>query len=69
MDLEFKADSIGVRSYDKWQTVVELSGVTEEDVLEHFSVEDIISYFGEDAILDRIDEKKVRDFYGIEDEE
>ena len=69
MDLEFKADSVGVRSYDKWQTLVELSGVTEGDVLEHFSVEDIISYFGEDAILDRIDEQKARDFYGIEDEE
>lgn len=69
MNLEFKANYAGVRAYDRWDVIVEASGVAEGDILDHFSVEAVVSHFGEDVILDNIGEDAVRKYFGIEENE
>lgn len=68
MDITFDAESVEVLGTFDGTCNVTVKGVFPENILKHFSFEDIIEYLGKNVILDHIGESEAREHFGIEEE-
>lgn len=70
MELHLKAvEGVDIRpDYNNRLTVV-CEGVSEENLLEQLKIDDVISFFGEEALLDKIGQDKAIEHFQLGPEE
>lgn len=69
MDFQFNCHQIiTTADYDR-EISVSVSGVHKGDLLDHFTLKDIINHFGQAELLDAIGEERAKEFFNLKEKE
>lgn len=70
IDINLKATSVFTEtSSTQKELYVEIENVDETEILNCFSIQDVIDHFGEDEILDKIGADRVKEYFNLKDSE
>lgn len=65
MDITLDAERVSVNPSNRGSVTVDIEGVSKENILDHLTIEDVISHFGQDKILDSIGEQEVVEHFDL----
>lgn len=68
MDLSLRAKSVTINPSGSKEVDLEIDTVEESDVLDHFTIAQVVKHFGMDEILDFIGESEVISHFDLEKE-
>lgn len=65
MDLNFKCEKCKIEGQSYDEIIVDIKNVDSYEILSHFTIEEIIKYFEDDKILDKIGEDRVIEYFNL----
>lgn len=65
MDLELICETVAVAATSYKTVPISIEDANDGDILNHFKIEDIISHFDDDKILDVIGSKRVMEYFDL----
>jgi hypothetical protein len=66
IELNVGATSVSVEANKAYKVIATLQDVDKDEVMEHFTIEDFVQYFGENKVLEAIGINAVKDYFGFD---